>query len=304
MSPYRHLQVWVDGQLLPAEDATVSVFDHGLLYGDGVFEGLRFYNSRILKLQTHLNRLAESAAAIRLPLPFTLDETAQAIRDTIAANNLTDGYLRVVITRGAGTMGINPFLCPQPRLIVIAASIQLYPEDFYTHGLKILSSSYIRNHPQSLSPRIKSLNYLNNVLAKIEAIDADCLEAVMYNHEGYVAECTGDNLFIIKQDHGTPTIITPPLSAGVLEGITRNLVIDLARNKGLTVHETNLTRHDLYTAHECFLTGSAAEVIPVTEIDGRPLGPANDPTTKGTPGPITQSLITAFRQLLQHAPED
>ncbi|MEM1211986.1 MAG: branched-chain-amino-acid transaminase [Planctomycetota bacterium] len=307
LSPYRHLQVWVDGQLRPAEDATVSVFDHGLLYGDGVFEGLRFYNSRVLKLRTHLNRLAESAAAIRLPLPFTLDETAQAIRDTIAANHLTDGYLRVVITRGAGTMGINPFLCPQPSLIVIAASIQLYPEDFYTHGLKILSSSYIRNHPQALSPRIKSLNYLNNVLAKIEAIDADCLEAVMYNHEGYVAECTGDNLFIIKPDHGptsTPTIITPPLSAGVLEGITRNLVIDLARNKGLTVTEANLTRHDLYTAHECFLTGSAAEVIPVTEIDGRPLGPATDPAAKGSPGPITQSLIAAFRQLLQHAPED
>ncbi len=296
-SPQTLQHVWFDGQLVPQDEAKVSVFDHGLLYGDGVFEGIRIYNGKVLKLQTHLKRLEESAHAIRMELPYSLEELAAATKEVCAANQIRDGYIRLVVSRGAGTLGLNPFLCPRPTAFIIAATIQLYPPEYYTHGLKIISSTVIRNHPAALSPRIKSLNYLNNILAKIEAIDAGVLEAVMFNHTGHVAECTGDNLFIVREWEGQPTLLTPPLHAGILEGVTMNLVIDLAKDAGVPLVRTDLTKHDLYTAQELFLTGSAAEVVPVVEIDGRPIG-------DGKPGPITQDLIARFRELMKNAPED
>ncbi|MEM7576189.1 MAG: branched-chain-amino-acid transaminase [Planctomycetota bacterium] len=298
LAAYADRQVWLDGALVPAKDATVSVFDHGVLYGDGVFEGIRFYNHRVLKLRTHLERLFSSAHAIRMELPYTVDELFEATKQTVEANGLADGYIRLVATRGAGTMGLNPFLCPKPCVYIIAASIQMYPQEFYEHGLKVISSSFLRNHPQALSPRIKSLNYLNNILAKIEAIDSGVLEAVMFNHLGNVSECTGDNIFLVRQRNGKPTIFTPPLSAGVLEGITMNLVIELALQAGFEVVREDLTRHDLYTADEMFLTGTAAEVIPVNDVDGRAIG-------TGEPGPITRQLIKSFRDLIaKGVPED
>ncbi len=301
MAAYANRVVWMDGQLIPAEQASVSIFDHGLLYGDGVFEGIRLYNGRVLKLRTHLKRLYDSARAIRLRVPYTADGLFDAVKETCAANGLSDAYIRLVFTRGVGTLGINPFTCPTPRVFIIAASIQLYPEEFYTNGLKVISSSFIRNHPQALSPRIKSLNYLNNVLAKIEAVDAGVLEAVMYNHEGTVAECTADNLFLVRNTPHGPVLLTPPLSAGCLEGVTRNLVIELAEEAGLTTRQEPLTRHDLYVADEMFATGTGAEVIPIVDIDGRPLGP---PESAGAPGPTTKKLIRAFREMVKRAPED
>lgn len=298
LSAYADRYVWIDGELKPAAEATVSVFDHGVLYGDGVFEGIRFYGGRVLKLRTHIRRLFESARAIRLELPYSPEELEQATRRTVAKNALSDGYIRLVATRGAGTLGLNPFQCPNPCVYIIAASIQLYPESFYEEGLRVVSSSVLRNHPQALSPRIKSLNYLNNILAKIEAIDQGVLEAVMYNPTGHVAECTGDNVFVVRERDGENVLFTPPLSAGALEGITMNLVIGLAKKAGLTVIRENLTRHDLYTAKEFFLTGTAAEVIPVRSIDGRTLG-------DGKPGPITVKLMKAFRELIAAGvPED
>ena len=299
LAAYADRQVWVDGTLTPALDASVSVFDHGLLYGDGVFEGIRIYSGRILKLTTHLRRFDQSARAIRLNLPYSAAELEAACRDTVKANGLTDGYIRLVATRGPGSLGIDPVPCPRPCVFVIAATIQLYPQSYYDEGLSVISSSVVRNHPQALSPRIKSLNYLNNILAKIEALDAGVLESVMYNLEGNVAEASADNLFIVRPDatSGAPTLWTPPLSAGCLEGVTRNLVIGLARDAGLTVREEDITRHDLYTCDEFFLTGSGAEVVPVVTIDRRTVG-------TGKPGPVTQQLITAFRELMKNAPED
>ncbi len=299
LAAYADRQVWVDGTLTPALEASVSVFDHGLLYGDGVFEGIRIYNGRILKLATHLRRFDQSARAIRLNLPYDTAALDAACRDTVKANGLSDGYIRLVATRGPGSLGIDPVPCPRPRVFVIAATIQLYPQSYYDQGLSVISSSVVRNHPQALSPRIKSLNYLNNILAKIEALDAGVLESVMYNLEGNVAEASADNLFIVRPDAttGQPVLWTPPLSAGCLEGVTRNLVIGLARDAGITVREENITRHDLYTCDEFFLTGSGAEVVPVVTIDRRDVG-------TGKPGPVTQQLITAFRALMKHAPED
>jgi len=303
LAAYADRQVWVDGTLTPAMDATVSVFDHGLLYGDGVFEGIRIYNGRILKLATHLRRLDESARAIRLHMPYDTAALETACRETVKANGLSNGYIRLVATRGPGSLGIDPVPCPRPRVFIIAATIQLYPQSFYDEGLSVISSSVVRNHPQALSPRIKSLNYLNNILAKIEALDAGVLESVMYNLEGNVAEASADNLFIVRPESssaattGAPVLWTPPLSAGCLEGVTRNLVIALARDAGFTVREENITRHDLYTCDEFFLTGSGAEVVPVVNIDRRPVG-------TGKPGPVTKQLITAFRELMKNAPED
>lgn len=294
-------QVWLDGQLIPAAQATVSVMDHGVLYGDGVFEGIRSYTGKILKLRTHLQRFFESAKAIRLDLPYSADELADAIRETLNANGRADGYIRLAATRGVGSMGLNPFLSPTPSVFIITCNLKMYPQELYDHGMKVITSSVMRNHPAALSPRIKSNNYLNNILAKIEAIDAGCLEAVMLNPQGLVAECTGDNIFIVKRG----ILITPPLHAGILEGITRNLVIDLARENGLEVRETDLTKHDLYTADEMLLTGTGAEVIAVTEIDNRKIGPAHDPQALGKPGPITLRLNKAFREMLADgAPED
>ena len=294
LARYADRRVWMDGQLVPATDARVSVFDHGLLYGDGVFEGIRIYHHKVLKLRTHLQRLFDSAKAIRLTMPYRLDELFDATKATVAANEMENGYIRLVVTRGPGTLGIDPWPCPRPVVFIIVAPIQLYPPEFYEQGLKIISASTIRNHPNALSPRIKSLNYLNNILAKIEALDAGVLEAVMYNQHGYVAEATADNLFIVRQG----VLSTPPLSAGGLGGVTRGIVLDLARGLEMEVDDrTDLTRYDLYAADECFLTGTGAEVVPVVEIDKRSVG-------SGEPGAVTRRLIDAFREMVKDAPED
>lgn len=295
-------QIWLNGKLVPPAEATVSVYDHGLLYGDGVFEGIRIYNGRVLKLLTHLRRLYDSARAIRLEIPYTIDELADAVRQTVAANSEAvrqSGYIRLCVTRGVGTLGLNPFVCKQPNIFIIVDRITLYPAELYEKGLGLITAATLRNHPGALSPRIKSMNYLNNIMAKIEAIDAGLLEAVMLNHQGHVAECTGDNLFVVRHDPsgGKPRIMSPPLHAGILEGVTMTLVIELAKAAGWTVERIDLTRYDLYTADEIFLTGTAAEVIPATKVDNRTIG-------TGVPGPVTQQLIAAFRALVADAPED
>ena len=279
-------QVWINGELLPAEQATVSVYDHGLLYGDGVFEGIRSYGGKVFRMAAHLDRLWYSAKAILLEIPYTKAELAAAIEQTLDVNGIVDGYIRVVITRGKGTLGIDPKKCSEPRVIVITDSIELYPAEDYENGLEIVTVSTIRNHAAALSPRIKSLNYLNNILAKIEGHQAGCKEALMLNHKGEVAECTGDNLFLVRDGR----LLTPPIDAGILEGITRDAVIELARKSGMSVEEIPLTRHDIYVADECFLTGTAAEVIPVVKVDSRPIG-------DGKPGKITRELIEAFHKL-------
>jgi len=287
-------KVWFNGSLIPADRAAVSVFDHGLLYGDGAFEGIRAYGGRVLKLRTHLQRLAESAQSLHLEMAYSVDDLDAAVRQTLQANELTDAYIRLCVTRGIGTLGLNPYLCQGPTTFVITDKIQLYPREMYDRGLEIITAATVRNHAAALSPRIKSMNYLNNILAKIEAIQAGCIEALMLNPLGYVAECTGDNVFIVR--HGE--LLTPPLHAGILEGVTRNIVMDLARADGIAVREADLTRHDMYTAEECFLTGTAAEVIPVAKIDARPVG-------AGKPGPITRRLMEAYASHVRdNAPED
>ena len=279
-------QVWINGKLLPPEQATVSVYDHGLLYGDGVFEGIRSYAGKVFRMEAHLDRLWYSAKAILLEIPYTKAELAAAIEQTLEVNGIVDGYIRVVITRGSGTLGIDPKKCNEPRVIVITDSIELYPAEDYENGLEIVTVSTIRNHAAALSPRIKSLNYLNNILAKIEGHQAGCKEALMLNHKGEVAECTGDNIFLVRDGR----LLTPPIDAGILEGITRDAVIELARKSGMPVEEIPLTRHDIYVADECFLTGTAAEVIPVVKVDSRPIG-------DGKPGKITRDLIERFHKL-------
>ena len=282
------LKVWLDDKLVDEADAKISVFDHGLLYGDGVFEGIRIYNHRIFEEAAHIDRLYESARAIRLTIPMDKEKLAEAMAHTVKANEVGNGYIRLVVSRGTGTLGLNPFVCTHPMVIIIASSIQLYPEELYEKGMKIISASTVRNHPLALSPQIKSLNYLNNILAKIEALDSQVMEAIMYNHEGLVAEATGDNVFIVKKG----VVYTPPVSAGSLEGITRNVVIKLARTEGLEMVEKNLTRFDLYVSDEFFLTGTAAEVIGIVDIDGRSIG-------DGQPGPITKLLRKKFFEYAQ-----
>ena len=274
--------------LVPEEQARVSVFDHGLLYGDGVFEGLRSYSGRVFRLNAHLDRLWASARAICLEIPMSKDRMKQAVLDTLAANDLEDGYIRLVVTRGSGTLGLDPNKCSNPQIIVIADTISLYPKEYYEHGLRIVTAATQRIQTAALSPRIKSLNYLNNIMAKLEGLQAGCVEALMLNHKGEVAECTGDNVFVVRSER----LLTPPPDAGILEGITRAAVIELAEKEGIDCRETTLTRHDLYTAEECFLTGTAAEVIPVVEIDGRTVG-------EGTPGSITRKLKDRFHALVR-----
>ena len=277
------LKIWLDNKLVDETEAKISVFDHGLLYGDGVFEGIRVYNGRIFELQAHIKRLYESAKAIRLEVQMDHKKLINAIEKTTEANNVIDGYIRLVVTRGIGTLGLNPFVCENGRLFIIADSIQLYPEELYEKGMKVVSATTVRNHPMAISPQIKSMNYLNNILAKIEALDNDVPEAIMYNHEGYVAEATGDNVFIVKDG----VIYTPPAEAGALGGITRSVVIKLAKNENLEAVEKNLTKIDLYVCDEFFLTGTAAEVIGIIEIDGRIIG-------DGKPGSITKLLRRNF----------
>ena len=278
------IQIYIDGQYYDKEDAKISVYDHGLLYGDGVFEGMRSYGGKIFRLPQHLDRLWNSAKAICLQIPLSKEEMDDAVNTTLKLNGINDGYIRLVVTRGAGELGIDPNKCDNPQVIIITDYITLYPEEFYKNGLEIVTVATIRNHPAALNPRIKSLNYLNNVLAKIEGLQAGCVEALMLNHNGEVAECTGDNFFLVTNNE----VLTPPIDAGILEGITRDFAIELAREAGLTVHETTLTRHDVYIADECFLTGSAAEIIPVVRVDSRVIG-------DGKPGPVTRDLTARFR---------
>ena len=280
------LKVHINGTLYDKADAKISVYDHGLLYGDGVFEGMRSYGGRVFRLPQHIDRLFDSARAILLEIPISPAEMERAVNETLRVNGIQDGYVRLVVTRGAGSLGLDPNKCSDPQVIIIADYITLYPDEFYENGLEIVTVSTIRNHPAALSPRIKSLNYLNNILAKIEGLQAGCVEALMLNHKGEVAECTGDNIFLVRDGE----ITTPPVDAGILEGITRQAVIELARQAGISVREVSLTKHDVYIADECFLTGSAAEIVPVVKVDSRPIG-------DGRPGPVTRDLTDRFRKL-------
>jgi len=278
--------IYINGQFFPEEEAKISVLDHGYLYGDGVFEGIRMYSGCIFKLKEHIDRLYDSAKAIMLEIPMEKDELISAIVDTVKKNNLLDGYIRVVVSRGVGDLGLDPRKCLHPTVVVIADKIKLYPEELYKNGLEIITVPIRRNIPEAINPQVKSLNYLNNILAKIEAIHRGYEEALMLNHEGYVAECTGDNIFMIKDNN----LITPPTSVGVLKGITARTVMDIALGIGMGVREERFTRYDLYTAEEVFLTGTAAEIIPVVKIDDRIIG-------DGRPGSRTWQIIDRFRQL-------
>jgi branched-chain amino acid aminotransferase len=280
------MKIFIDGKYYSERDAKVSVFDHGLLYGDGIFEGIRAYHGRVFKLREHIDRLFYSAKAILLDIPMSPAQIMRAVLETCRKNKIHDGYIRLLVTRGVGTLGLNPKSCKRPSVIVIADKIQLYPPGVYRRGLDIITVPTTRNLHSALNPAIKSLNYLNNILAKIEANNGGCEEAVMLNAEGFVAECTGDNVFIVKNG----ALATPPLSAGALYGITRQTVIELAEEAGMKVSEPNLTRYDLFCADECFLTGTGAEIVPVVRIDGRVIG-------GGKPGPITRQLEDEYHAL-------
>jgi branched-chain amino acid aminotransferase len=280
------MKIFIDGKYLDERDAKISVFDHGLLYGDGIFEGIRAYNGRVFKLKEHIDRLFCSAKAILLEIPMSHAELMKATVATIRANKLRDCYVRLVVTRGVGNLGLNPRSCKKPTVIIIAGKIQVYPPSLYERGMDIVTVPTTRNLHSALNPAIKSLNYLNNILAKIEANNAGVEEAVMLNSEGFVAECTADNLFIVKNGE----LFTPPLSAGALYGITRQTVIELAQEAGLKVSEPNLTRYDLFCADECFLCGTGAEIMPVIKIDGRVIG-------SGKPGALTRKLVADYRDL-------
>jgi branched-chain amino acid aminotransferase len=286
------MKIYVDGKYYSERDAKISVFDHGLLYGDGVFEGIRAYNGRVFKLQEHIERLYCSAQAILLPIPMTPAAMEEAVLETCRQNRIRDGYIRLLVTRGVGTLGLNPNRCKRPSVVVIADKIQLYPPELYEEGMEIVTVPTTRNLHNALHPAIKSLNYLNNVLAKIEANNAGVEEAIMLNSQGFVAECTGDNIFIVRQGQ----LLTPPLSSGALHGITRGVVMELARKQGWPVAEPDLTRYELYTAQECFLTGTGAELIPVVKIDGRVIG-------DGKPGSMTLKLEQDYRELTRSTGE-
>lgn len=280
-------RVWINGKYHDKADAKISVYDHGLLYGDGVFEGIRVYHGKVFRLREHIERLYESAHSIALEIPMTMADMMAAVEDCVKVNEKPEGYIRLVVTRGVGNLGLDPRNC-EPNIIIICDSIKLYPNEYYEKGLEIITAATIRSHPAALSPRIKSLNYLNNILAKIEAIRAGCFEAIMLNHKGEVAECTGDNLFIVKRGE----IRTTPVDSGILEGVTRNVVMELAAKMGKPVREMTLIRHDIFTADELFLTGSAAEIIPVVKCDGRVIG-------SGKPGEMTNKLRAAFKEYVK-----
>ncbi len=277
------LKIYMNGKLVDREDAKVSVFDHGFLYGDGIFEGIRCYDGKVFRLKQHIDRLWDSAKTLDLKIPMTKEEMGAAIYQTIEANGFTDAYIRLVVSRGEGTLGLDAHLCKNPQVIIITQALALYSADFYDKGIKIVTASTIRNPSDSVNPRVKSLNYLNNIMAKIEAYYAGCEEALMLNHKGDVAECSGDNIFIVKNGK----LKTPPIDACILEGVTRNVVIEICQELGLEIAEAAFTRHDVYTADECFLTGSAAELIPVVGVDGREIG-------DGKPGKITKKILSAF----------
>lgn len=281
------MKVYIDGRFYDKDDAKISVFDHGLLYGDGVFEGIRAYSGRIFKLQEHVDRLYASAKAILMNIPMTPSEMADAVLDTCRENQIRDGYIRLVVTRGPGGLGLSPYSCAKPSVIIIAGKIQLYPAELYEKGMAIITAATTRNMQNAVNPAIKSLNYLNNVMAKIEAIHAGYEEALMLNSNGFIAECTGDNVFIITGNQ----VLTPPVTAGALRGITRHVAMELAAELGLTVTERDLTRYDVYTADECFLTGTGAEVIPVVEVDARKIG-------TGVPGPHTTAIIKRYKEVV------
>ncbi len=285
-------KIWLDGKLVDREDAKITVFDHGLLYGDGVFEGIRVYDARVFELDAHIKRLYESAKSIRLDVSMSESELAGAVSQTVEANGIAEGYVRLVVTRGAGDLGLDPFICKSSCIFIIADNIRLYPEELYEKGMKLISATTVRNHPLAIPPQAKTLNYLNNILAKIEALDNDVPEAIMYNHEGYVAEASGDNVLIVKDG----VIYTPPAEAGALPGITQSIVVKLAKQENIQVVEKNLTRFDLYVADEFFLTGTAAEVIGIVEVDKRVIG-------DGRPGLITHLLRKKFFEYA-HGKED
>ena len=285
------IQIYLDGKLVPASQAKVSVYDHGFLYGDGVFEGLRVYNRRIFRHDAHLTRFYRSAKAIWLTPPLSMAEMKAATEQTVAANQLENGYIRAIFSRGYGDLGLDPRKCPRPTTVIIADKIQLYPAEVYEEGMTVVTVATRRNRPDTLSPQIKSLNYLNNIMAKIECIRAGVPECIMLNEAGFVAECSADNIFIVHEDlRGNQELQTPPIAAGALEGITRDAVMELAEKMGLKVAEKNLTLFDLYNAREAFLTGSGAEVVPVTTIDMREIG-------DGKPGETTKKLMAAYVEL-------
>lgn len=282
------MKIYIDGEWYPEPEAKVSVFDHGLLYGDGIFEGIRFYNSRVFKLEEHLDRLWDSARAIALTIPISREEMQEALLETIRRNELREGYIRLLVTRGKGNLGLSPDRCPRASVIIIAATIALYPPEKYQTGMTMITCATRRVAPAALSPAVKSLNYLNNIMAKVEANLAGADEGVMLNEEGFIAECTGDNLFVIKKG----VVSTPPIYAGGLCGITRQAAIEICGELGLPVREIEMSRYDVYTADECFLTGTAAEVIAAVKLDGRLIG-------DGQPGAWTNRIIARFRELTQ-----
>ena len=282
----KQLQIYIDGKFYSEADAKISVFDHGLLYGDGIFEGIRFYNGRVFRLEEHLERLWDSARSICLEIPMSINEMTEALLETIRQNELRDGYIRLLVTRGIGNLGLNPAHCKQPSVIIIASTIVLYSQEIYQKGLTVVTCATRRTSPGALNPAVKSLNYLNNVMARIEANLAGADEALMLNDAGHVAECTADNIFVVKRGQ----IFTPPIAAGALRGITRLVVFELAAELGIKITEADITRHDVFIADECFLTGTAAEIIPVIKADGRLIG-------NGKPGPISARMIARFRQL-------
>ncbi len=285
-SPAKEAKIYIDGKFYSEKEAKISVYDHGLLYGDGIFEGIRFYNGRVFRFEEHIERLWDSARSICLEIPMSPREMSEAVLETIRQNDLRDGYIRLLVTRGVGNLGLNPAQCKRPSVIIIVAKIALYPESVYRNGLTVVTCATRRTSPSALNPAVKSLNYLNNVMARIEANLAGADEALMLNEAGNVAECTADNLFIIK--HGQ--IFTPPISAGALRGITRSIILEIAAELGIKATEGDITRHDVFIADECFLTGTAAEVIPVVKADGRPIG-------NGKPGPISTQMIARFREM-------